>query len=231
MYGFIESLSTAGKERLMQSGREIRRSGTLVRKTGFFLVALLASVIFVTGCGGDEQAQEDPAEEQSTPAQTTEQAEQTTNAERTEDTAMDKGTASEGSGQEVTLKIEGDPGTEFSGVCNVGGQEKELAGETPQSLVYDLPEGQKLDCEIRKSGADSGSLKVTLTVPGNNIVQTTNAPGGSLNLSFSESGVTSSSSSASSSSSSIVQQSSSSGNSSSIVQQSSSSVNSSASSR
>ncbi len=215
----------------MQSVRKIRRFRIPVRKTGFFLVALLASVVFVTGCGGDEQAQEDPAEEPSTPAQTTEQAEQTTNAERMEDTGMDKGTASEGSGQEVTLKIEGDPGTEFTGVCSAGDQEEELAGETPRSFVYSLPEGQKLNCEIRKSGPDSGILKVTLTAPGNNIVQTINTPGGSLNLSFSESGVTSSSSSASSSSSSIVQQSSSSGNSSSIVQQSSSSVNSSGSSR
>lgn len=211
----------------MQSVREIRRAGTLVRRTGFFLVALLASVVFVTGCGGDEQAQKDPAEEQST----TEQTEQTTNAERTEDTGMDKGTASAGSSQEVTLKIEGDPGTGFSGVCSAGDQEEELAGEAPRSFVYDLPEGQKLDCEIRKSGQDSGSLKVTLTAPGSNIVQQTNTPGGSLNLSFSESGVTSSSSSASSSSRSVVQQSSSSVNSSSIVQQSSSSVSSSSSSR
>lgn len=176
---------------------------------------LLASLVFVTGCGGDEQAQEDPAEEQSTQAQTTEQTEQGTSAERAEDTGMDKGTAGEGSGQEVTLKIEGDPGTEFSGVCSAGDQEEDLAGEVPQSFVYELPESQKLDCEIRKSDSDSGTLKVTLTAPGNNIVQQTNTPGGSINLSFSGSGVTSSTSSTSSSSNSVVQQSSSSVNSSS----------------
>lgn len=132
---------------------------------------------------------------------------------------MAKGTADEGSGQEVTLKLEGDAGTGFSGVCNVGDQEEELAGETPQSFVYELPEGQTLDCEIRKSDSGSGSLKVTLTAPGNNIVQQTNTPGGSINLSFSGSGVTSSTSS---SSNSVVQQSSSN----SVVQQNSSSSNS-----
>jgi len=47
----------------MQVAREARRYRRPVRKTGFFLVMLLASVIFITGCGGDEQAQEDPAEE------------------------------------------------------------------------------------------------------------------------------------------------------------------------
>lgn len=215
----------------MQSGRMARRPGTPVPKTGFFLVMLLASVIFITGCGGDEQAQEDPAEEQSTQAQTTEQTEQATNAERAEGAGMDKGMTSEGSGQEVTLKMEGDTGTEFSGVCSTGDQEEDLAGEIPQSFVYELPEGQKLDCEISKSDSDSGTLKVTLTAPGNNIVQQTNTPGGSINLSFSGSGVTSSTSSSSnsviqqnsSSSNSVVQQRSSSGNSSSIVQQSSSS--------
>jgi len=131
---------------------------------------------------------------------------------------MEKGTADEGSGQEVTLKLEGDAGTGFSGVCNVGDQEEDLAGETPQSFVYEMPEGQTLNCEIRKSDSGSGSLKVTLTAPGNNIVQQTNTPGGSINLSFSGSGVTSSTSS---SSNSVVQQSSSSSNS--VVQQNSSS--------
>ncbi len=161
---------------------------------------LLASVVFAAGCGGGEQAPKDSAEEQST-------QEQGTNAERTEDTGMDKGKAGEGSGQEVTLKLEGDAGTGFSGVCNVGGQEEDLAGETPQSFVYDLPKDQKLDCEVRKSDSDSGTLKVTLTAPGNNIVQQTNTPGGSINLSFSGSGVTSS---GSFSSNSVVQQNSSS---------------------
>ncbi len=209
----------------MRPARVVYRSGSSVRKTGSFLVALLASVVLVTGCGGDEQAQESPDDEQSTPAQTT--TEQTTNAERTEDTGMDKGTVGEGSGQEVTLKIEGDPGTTFSGACNIGDREDELVGEIPQSFLYELSEGQKLACEIRKSDQDSGSLKVTLTAPGNNIVQQTNTPGGSINLSLSESGVTSSSSSASSSSNSVVRQSSSSANSSSIVIQQNSSSSSS----
>ncbi|CAA9457141.1 MAG: hypothetical protein AVDCRST_MAG37-3160 [uncultured Rubrobacteraceae bacterium] len=189
----------------MKPVREIHRSGRPVRKTGLFLVLLLASVVLVTGCGGDEQTSEDTAEDQSNPSQTTEQAERATNAERAEDTGMDRdATARESTSQEVTLKIEGDPGTTFSGACNVGDQREEITGEAPQNFVYDLPEGQKLNCEVRKSGSDSGSLKVTLTAPGNNIVQQTNTPGGSLNLSFSGSGATSSSGG---NSSSIIQQS------------------------
>ncbi len=187
----------------MEPVRETHQSGMPVRKTGLFLTVLLTSVVLVTGCGGDEQAREDAAKNQNAPAQTTEQSEQGTSAEQTEDAEMDRDTTvGESARQEVTLKLEGDPGTAFSGACNVGDQGEEITGEVPQSFVYELPEGQKLDCEVRKSGPDSGSLKVTLTAPGSNIVQQTNTPGGSLNLSFSGSGAASSSSSVTSSSSS-----------------------------
>lgn len=207
----------------MQLTRLVNRAVSTVRGTRLFLVALLGSVVFVIGCGGEEQAQESPGETQETPARTAEQTEQDTSAQRTEGTEMNSGTVGESSVQEVMLEIEGDPGTEFSGVCSVGDRQEELVGETPQSFVYDLPEDQKLDCEIRKSDQGSGSLKVVLTAPGNTIIQQTNTPGGSINLSFSESGVTSSSSSASSSS--VIQQSSSS-----VVNSSSSSAISSSSS-
>ena len=200
----------------MEPVRETHRSGMPVLKTGLFLVMLLTSVVLVTGCGGDEPEGEDAAKDQNAPAQTTEQSEQGTNAEQTEDTEMDRDiTVGESTSQEVTLKLEGAPGTAFSGTCNVGDQGEEITGEVPQSFIYELAESQKLDCEVRKSGSDSGSLKVTLTTPGSSIVQQTNTPGGSLNLTFSGSGSASSSSSATSSSNSIVQQNSSSGNSSS----------------
>lgn len=173
----------------MQAARRIYRRFEEERmgsKTSILLVTFLALIVFATGCGGDEQ--EDPAQDQTTQEQS---AAPTTNDEK-------ENTGGKSSGQEVTLRLEGDPGTEFSGVCSVGGEEEELDGQVPESFVYEL-NGQELECEIRK-GTDAGNLTVLLTAPGNNIVQQTSTPGGTINLMFSENGVSSSTSSASSNS-------------------------------
>jgi len=190
----------------VQAARAIRRSseeGKIITssKTKVLLVALLALAAFVTSCGGDE--------EQGT-------QEQTANTEaQKEDTKMG-GERTEASGQEVTLRIEGDPGVEFSGTCSVGDEENELSGQVPESFGYDL-KGQQLKCEIRKEGTGAGSLKVLLTGPGDRIEQQTSSPGGTINLVYSENAVSSSTSSSSSSSSvSQVVSSSSSGSSSSV---------------
>jgi hypothetical protein len=103
-----------------------------------------------------------------------------------------------GSGREVTLRIDGEPGTEFSGTCNVGDEENELSGQVPESFGYDL-EGQQLECEIRQEG--TGSLEILLTGPGDRIQQRINNPGGTISLAYSENGVSSSTSSSGSSSS------------------------------
>jgi hypothetical protein len=73
----------------------------------------------------------------------------------------------------VTLKVGGDDGTWFSGVCSVGGQEKVIGGRVPARYVYH-PRSDKLECEIRKEGG--GALEVALAA-GSNVrsVQRTDA--------------------------------------------------------
>ena len=180
----------------MQTTRAVRRSSEVVTtagpKIGALLVALLATAVLAASCGG-EGTQDDSAEKQDTSGQTTEQ---TSNPEDT--TVGRERTSGGGSGQEVTLSIEGDPGTEFSGRCNVGDEENELSGQVPESFGYDL-EGQQLECEIRQE--DAGSLEILLTGPGDRIEQQTNNPGGTISLAYSENGVSSSTSSSGSSSS------------------------------
>ena len=180
----------------MQTTRAVRRSSEVVTtagpKIGALLVALLATAVLATSCGG-EGTQDNGAEKQDTSGQTTEQ---TSNPEDT--TVGRERTSGGGSVQEVTLSIEGDSGTEFSGTCNVGDEENELSGQVPESFGYDL-EGQQLECEIRQE--DAGSLEILLTGPGDRIEQQTNNPGGTISLAYSENGVSSSTSSSGSSSS------------------------------
>jgi hypothetical protein len=178
----------------VQTTTAVRRSSRVVStvgpKIGALLIALLAVMVLAAGCGGGEEAQDDGG-------QTTEQ---TVDSENTkEDTKVgEERTGGGGSGREVTLSIEGDPGTGFSGTCSVGDEENELSGQVPESFGYDL-EGQQLECEIRQEGA--GSLKILLTGPGDRIQQQINNPGGTISLAYSENGVSSSTSSSGSSSS------------------------------
>ena len=180
----------------MKTTRAVRRSSEVVSTIGpkiaALLVALLATVVLAVGCGG-EVAHDDGSEEQDTSGQTTEQ---TANTEDT--TVEEERTSGRGSGREVTLSIGGDPGTGFSGTCNVGDEENELSGQVPESFGYDL-EGQQLECEIRQE--DAGSLEILLTGLGDRIEQQINAPGGTISLAYSENGVSSSTSSSGSSSS------------------------------
>jgi len=178
----------------VQTTTAVRRSSRVVStvgpKIGALLIALLAVMVLAAGCGGGEEAQDDGG-------QTTEQ---TVDSENTkEDTKVgEERTGGGGSGREVTLSIEGDPGTGFSGTCSVGDEENELSGQVPESFGYDL-EGQQLECEIRQEG--TGSLKILLTGPGDRIQQRINNPGGTISLAYSENGVSSSTSSSGSSSS------------------------------
>ena len=84
---------------------------------------------------------------------------------------------------EVTLKIEGSPGTEFSGTCIIGGkEEKKVSGRVPKRFIYEL-DGQRLECEIRKQSSNSGQMKVEFSAGGHtNSVQQTSTQGGSLTL-------------------------------------------------
>jgi len=85
---------------------------------------------------------------------------------------------------EVTLKIEGSPGTEFSGTCIVGGKEEKVSGRVPKRFIYE-PDGQRLECEISKQSSNSGQMKVEFSAGGNtNSVQQTSTQGGSVTLQY-----------------------------------------------
>jgi hypothetical protein len=223
---------------------------TMNTRASILLAAVSASALVLAGCGGDQQGQaqqpagdraETGADERTgaTDGETVERSASTEDTEaattRMEDTgarggdnaaegngrATEEGSGEDGGrGERVSLEIRGSPGTAFSGVCSVGDEEAELAGEVPQRFVY-YPEGRKIHCELRKEDAGSGNLKVVLAGPGNRIVQQTNAESGTVELTLSGKGGGSSSSSVSTSTNS------SSSSSSSV---SSSSVNSSSSS-
>jgi hypothetical protein len=90
--------------------------------------------------------------------------------------------ASASSGK-VTLKIEGSPGTEFSGTCIVGGKEEmKISGRVPKRFIYEL-DGQRLECEISKQSSNSGQMKVEFSAGDDtNSVQHTSIQGGSITL-------------------------------------------------
>ncbi len=96
--------------------------------------------------------------------------------------------------REVTLRIEGSPGMRFSGTCTVGNEEHAIGGQVPREFGYNLG-GQELDCEVRRQSAGAGTLEVLL-LAGSNVgsIQQTNAPGGTVNLTYSSNGVSSSTS-------------------------------------
>ena len=94
------------------------------------------------------------------------------------------------SGQ-VTLKIEGSSGTEFSGTCIIGGKvEKKVSGRVPKRFIYEL-DGQRLECEIRKQSSNSGEMKVAFSAGSHtNSVQQISTQGGSLILRYESHGST-----------------------------------------
>ena len=62
---------------------------------------------------------------------------------------------------DVTLRIQGDEGTRFSGACSVGGERREISGQAPESFEFDL-RGRSLSCEVAKQGDGSNELAVVL---------------------------------------------------------------------
>src|SRR5215210_1453023 len=80
-------------------------------------------------------------------------------------TAKGEGADATAPSGEVTLKIEGSPGTEFSGTCVVGNkEEKKVSGRVPKRFIYE-PDG-RLECEIRKQSSNSGQMKVEFSSGG-----------------------------------------------------------------
>jgi hypothetical protein len=106
-------------------------------------------------------------------------------------TAKGGGTEATAPSGEVTLKIEGSPGTEFSGTCIVGGkEEKKVSGSVPKRFIYEL-DGQRLECEISKHSSNSGQMKVEFSAGDDtNSVQQTSTQGDSLTLRYDGNGST-----------------------------------------
>jgi hypothetical protein len=84
----------------------------------------------------------------------------------------------------VLLRLEGDPGTTFSGICVVGSKQSVLSGRIPKSYAFD-PRGRKLSCRIEKRDPGRGDLKVIL-VAGDTTrsVQQTDTRGSVINVSY-----------------------------------------------
>jgi hypothetical protein len=106
-------------------------------------------------------------------------------------TAKGEGVDASAPSEEVTLNIEGSPGTKFSGTCIIGGKvEKKISGRVPKRFVYEL-DGQRLECEIRKQSSNSGQMKVEFSAKDHtNSVQQTSTQGGSVALRYDGQGST-----------------------------------------
>ncbi|MDQ4106054.1 MAG: hypothetical protein M3157_02615 [Actinomycetota bacterium] len=112
----------------------------------------------------------------------------------------------------VRLEIEGEPGTRFSGMCTVGGEEREVSGRVPERFIYE-PDGREVECEVRTLDPDAGPLTFSVIASGENQRQRIRATGDTISLAYSGNSIsytTSSASGAASQSSTITSSSSSS---------------------
>ncbi len=89
-------------------------------------------------------------------------------------------------GREATLKLEGEPGTEFSGSCGVGDEEpEEISGQVPESYTYEL-ERRPLECRI----SSEGGVRVELAA-GENTRSVQQISGGTLKLTYEKGSISS----------------------------------------
>lgn len=85
---------------------------------------------------------------------------------------------------EVVLRLEGNPSTRFSGLCEVGGEESVLSGRVPERFTFDL-DGMELSCRIQKQDRQTGNLRVILLVGDTTrSVQQTDSPDGTIRISY-----------------------------------------------
>ncbi len=108
-----------------------------------------------------------------------------------------------GESEDVVLRIAGDQGTRFSGMCSVREEKHDISGRVPKGFEYELNNDSQLTCEIRKQGAQDAGLKVVLK--GENSRSVHRSVGGEdavIRLTYQEGSISSSMSSSSMSSSS-----------------------------
>lgn len=121
------------------------------------LLVLVLVTLIAAGCTGNEQANKTNTEDYDTNAGSNDEKDR---------------------GQEATLELQGEPGTEFSGSCTVGDEEpEEISGQVPESFTYELG-GEPLECEI----SPEGSTQVHLTV--GNVRSVERISGGTLKLTY-----------------------------------------------
>lgn len=148
---------------------------------------LLAVLLFAWACS-DETRKSD---ERSSPARektgVTEEpmSASTTRLETTEDSPPEISLGSDPDGKpDVVIRLEGDTGTTFSGLCSVGEEHSVLRGRVPKRFAFYL-KGRQLSCRIEKRDGGTGDLEVIL-VAGETTrsVQQTNAQGGVIKVSY-----------------------------------------------
>ncbi|CAA9450490.1 MAG: hypothetical protein AVDCRST_MAG58-761 [uncultured Rubrobacteraceae bacterium] len=87
----------------------------------------------------------------------------------------------------VTLRLSGDHGVPFSGVCSLGEKRREISGQTPRSFEFD-PKGRELSCEISTQDTRGEELEVVLNGEGIRSVQQLGGAEGAVRLTYSGDG-------------------------------------------
>jgi hypothetical protein len=153
-------------------------------------VLLFVALLFAGACsdeGGNHKSNNPPEGKTEIAQETTSLP--TTGLETTGDSRPPEVTLGDNTGGEpdVLIRLEGDPGTTFSGLCSVEAEQKVLSGRVPKRFEFDL-KGRQLSCRIEKRDGKTGKLKVVL-VAGETTrsVQQTSTPGGVIKVSYKES--------------------------------------------
>jgi hypothetical protein len=147
---------------------------------------LVSMLLFVGACTDDEKNRTNHAPPEQKTEMTEEATSLATTLETTGDSRPPEVTLGNDSGGEsdVMIRLEGDPGTTFSGLCSVGEAQKVLSGQVPKRFEFDL-KGQQLSCRIEKRDNEKGDLKVVLAAgETTRSVQQTNTPGGVIKVSY-----------------------------------------------
>ena len=104
-----------------------------VQRILVLLVAILSAILLLSVRGGQEPAQ-----------------------------AIQSEGSNHGESEDVVLRIAGEKGTRFSGVCSAGEEKRDISGQAPKSFEYELNDDRQLTCEIRKQGGQDAALNVVL---------------------------------------------------------------------
>jgi hypothetical protein len=150
------------------------------KATTALVAALLTVFLFGGACSGEDSA----GSPDSTGVEEDTLVSSTAGREKTEPSPPEATLGAEPEAPGVVLRLEGDPKTTFSGICNVGEKEYALSGRVPERYTFD-PKVEGLSCRIQKQDRHEGSLKVILSAADTTrSVQQTNVHGGVISLSY-----------------------------------------------